>query len=510
MEEEQVVRQVETRLRSDYRLMLPFLAALDAAGRTDAADPVLARRMLDAGLEGLEDLTTDRVTGGALASRQGPALERYFLRVIEHEDHARDHLGLPPPVVRLAPSHAPASQGTDPSIIAMLTAMREEQAATNARIAELTAAKAENQGPLFSDAADAYMARLREANGEDDEEIRYLRHRKAIFITLCGDKPVASYTRDDLQKFVNEVRHLPPNISKRRDYDIRQTLTYIAEAKEAGTPGLSEATLRNTYLSRVRTILKDGCTGARIPFPLENVVTPLPKDVRKPKVRLTPDAEALDRVFRAGLETGSLVEAMMPLLGYLTGRRIGLLTYLQREDIHRYHGSWVIKPRDTVVKDGQVERVPIKTSESREPFVLHDFLDDIGFIAWAQRGSGFLFKSLHAALDPADTASKRMARLFRSAGVDPDVFKMFHGLRHAHIDRGRELKLEPRIARKQVGHETSDVHEGYGVQGMNRTETRTVASIPLLEDLDLSMFHGLDFEALAAVRPKRGRPRKDG
>ncbi len=60
---------------------------------------------------------------------------------------------------------------------------------------------------------------------------------------------------------------------------------------------------------------------------------------------------------------------------------------------------------------------------------------------------------------------------------------------------------------RALGHETSDVHEGYGTQGMNRTETRTVASIPLLEDLDLSIFHGLDFEGLAAVRPKRGRPR---
>lgn len=216
-----------------------------------------------------------------------------------------------------------------------------------------------------------------------------------MFIAICGDKAVASYTRKDLQHFVNEVRYLPPNIA-----------------------------------------------------------------------------------------------------------------YLRREDIQRHHGCWVTLPRDAVFKDGRWQLVPLKTEESRQSFVLHEFLAEIGFIDWARREPGFLFESLHSALDPADTASKRMARLFRNAGVDPDIFKMFHGLRHARIDRDRELKVDSRISRKQVGHEIADVHEDYGVQGMSRTETQTVASIALPENLDLSIFRGLDFDALAAVRPKRGRPPK--
>jgi len=324
MKEDEVVRQVEARLRPDLGMITPWLAALDAAGRTYAADPALARRMLDAGLEGLEDLGADRLTGGALARRQGQALERYFLRVIEHEDHGRDHLGLPPPIARHVPAQAPALAGTNDAIAAILAEVREQQVATNARLAELVAAKAEKLGPLFSEAAEAYVAQIQAANGEDHEEIRYLRHRKAVFIAICGDKPVASYTREDLQDFVNEVRHLPPNISKSRDYDLARTLEYIAEAKKAGTPGLAENTLRHTYLSRIRTILRDGCVAAGIAFPLENVATRIPKDVRKARQRLTPDEEALGRVFRAGVATGSMVKAMMPLLGYLTGRRSSL------------------------------------------------------------------------------------------------------------------------------------------------------------------------------------------
>jgi len=94
---EGAVKQIEARLMSDLGLIAPWLAALDGAGRDTGTDPAIARSMLDAGLEGIEDLTADRLTGGALAERQGPALARYFVRVVEDEATGRAHLGLPPP-----------------------------------------------------------------------------------------------------------------------------------------------------------------------------------------------------------------------------------------------------------------------------------------------------------------------------------------------------------------------------------------------------------------------------
>ncbi|MXP63912.1 hypothetical protein E0493_11205 [Roseomonas sp. M0104] len=490
---------VASLLRDDFKSILPLLRGLDDADRCQPSEATLAPRMVAAGLDGLADLVADRTTGSALARNQGAALESYFRKVITDEGTGREHLGEPP-----LPPREPTADIA--KVLSVVTDMQAKQAAMEAKLAAATAVK---HGPLFSAAADAYHEKLRLAHGDGYDELKYVRHRKAVFLKLCGDKPVNQYTQDDIQNFVNDVRHLPPNISKNPDYRIEDVRRYIAEAKARGAKGLSESTLVNNYLGKVKTILRDGCASAGIPFTLEGMRIVIPKGVPKARHRLAPDYAALNRVFRAGVESGMLAEALLPLLGFLTGRRLGLLTFLRREDIQRYHGCWVVPPRDSVWNGERWVTVPFKTDESLTYFVLHDVLAETGFIDWARRGSGFMFESLHEAKDPADTASKRMARLFRTAGLDPRLFTMFHGLRHAKIALDRELKIDPRAIRLQVGHELGGVHDNYGDHGMNRSELAAVARAELPPEIDLSVFRGLDFEALAAVRPRRGRPRRE-
>lgn len=489
---------VTPKLQQDAEFILPLLRGLNDIERCQPTSPALGPRMAAAGLHGLADLVADRRTGGALARHQGPAMESYFRRVITDEVAARAHLGEPPlPLVEPV--------GDIAKLINVVTEMHAKQQVMQAQLSAVATVKS---GPLFSVAADAYYEKLRAANGDAYDELKYLRHRKVVFLHLCGDKPVNEYTQKDLQDFVNEVWHLPPNISKHADYKIEDVRQYIAEAKARGTKGLSESTLVNNYLGKVKTILRDGCSNANVPFALEGVRIVIPKGVPKAHHRLAPDYAALNRVFAAGIATGMLAEAMLPLLGFLTGRRLGLLSFLRREDLMRYHDCWVVPPRDRVWNGERWVAVPFKTTESLTYFVLHDVLAEIGFIDWVRGGKGFVFESLHEARDPADTASKRMARLFRAADLDPNVFSMFHGLRHAKIAMDRVLKIDPRAIRLQVGHELNGVHEQYGGHGMNRTELAAVSRIDLPPEIDLSIFHGLDFEAMAAVRQNKGRPRK--
>jgi integrase len=490
---------VASLLRDDFAALMPFLRGLDDVDRCQPTDATLGRRMIAAGLDGLADLFTDRMTGGSLARNQGAPLESYFRKVITDEGTGREHLGEPP--------LPPPEPTTDIArVLSVVTAMQTKQVAMEAKLAVATAAK---RGPLFSFAADAYYEKLRLAHGDGYDELKYLLHRKAVFLQLCVDKPISEYTQEDFQHFVNEVRHLPPNVSKEPDYRIENVRRYIADAKAGGTKGLSESTLVNNYVGKIKTILRDGCASAGIPFTLDDMRIVLPKGVPKARHRLAPDYAALNRVFCIGAESGMLAEVMLPLVGFLTGRRLGLLTFLRREDIQRYHDCWVVPPRDSVWDGNRWVTVPFKTEESLTYFVLHDVLAEIGFIDWARSGQGFLFESLHEAKDPADTASKRMARLFRQAGLDPRLFNMFHGLRHAKIALDRELKVDPRTIRLQIGHELGGVHENYGDHGMNRSELAAVARVELPLGIDLSVFHDLDFEALAAARPRRGRPRKD-
>ena len=365
------------------------------------------------------------------------------------------------------------------------------------------------QGPLFSAASEDYCDELLAAGEENAKEVNYLRHRTSVFIAIVGDKPVTSYTKYDLQTFVNEVCWLPPNISKSSSYDIANVLEYIDENKTKNGIPLARNTLEANYLSRIKTILKSGCESIGVPFALAMARIRIPKSAPGPKQRLLPDHAALTKLFRAGVNSGNFVNALLPLFGFVTGRRLGLLVFLCREDIQRYHDSWIITPREFFLDNGRWKKVPLKTEQSRKYFVLHDIFEEIGLIEYLQKqGSGFIFEELHAATirNPADTAQKRMKRLYEEADIDRKVYGTFHALRHAKINEDRELAIDSRTTRLQVGHELRDVHENYGGQ-LRRSEIQAIARAALPKDVDLNSFKALDFEKLAANKITRGRPK---
>jgi integrase len=420
------------------------------------------------------------------------------------EDELRRKSGLPP---RGPPPTSPAGPDTDQATMTMLKTIAAGQAAMTAEFASLRRAEV---GPLFSEASEAYRADLARANGEHDKELTYLVHRTKVFLKIIGDKPVNAYTKADLTTFANEISYLPPNISKQAGYSIDKVLSYIAEGKEGGVPLMGESTLITNYLGKIKTILKAGCATIGVPFALRDVDIRIPKGVRPPQEKLLLDYEALDKLFRAGIKSGNFVDIVLPLLGFITGRRLGLLVYLMREDILRYFDVWMIAPRSVVFEDDRWKTVPFKTDESLKAFVLHEIFHRIGLIEfWQAAGPGYIFSELHGGKikDPADAAQKRMGRLYDRAGVDRKIFKTFHGLRHSKINEDRELAISPRTTRLQVGHELGDVHDRYGSSQLRRSELQTVASAPLPDAVDWTMFEGLDLEKISRHRVTRGRPK---
>lgn len=49
--------------------------------------------------------------------------------------------------------------------------------------------------------------------------------------------------------------------------------------------------------------------------------------------------------------------------------------------------------------------------------VLNNVLVEIGFVEWAMRRDGFIFKAIHEHADPAKQTSKNLNRLLVRAGV---------------------------------------------------------------------------------------------
>jgi integrase len=246
-------------------------------------------------------------------------------------------------------------------------------------------------------------------------------------------------------------------------------------------------------------------------YGLAHVEIKIPKNAPRPRQQIPPDYRALQQVFKAGKDSGVLADLMLPLLGFLTGRRLAILVNLRAEDIIQYHDMWVVAPKSVVVVDGERITVPIKTDDSLQFYVLNSFLERIGFIEWARKQRGFVFASLHKDIgDPTDTASKRMGRLFDRAGVSRAFLQTFHSLRHARRNEDRDQKVDPATSRRQAGRRPGDQHDEYGAGVISRVEVTGLATASLPDEIDWPMFYDLDFDALAKnARSKRRQKSKE-
>jgi hypothetical protein len=196
-------------------------------------------------------------------------------------------------------------------------------------------------------------------------------------------------------------------------------------------------------------------------------------------------------------------------LAKLTSRRLGLLAYLQGSDIREKHGVWIAQTDGIVeVVNGTTgkkewQRVPIKTSESMTFYVLHNYLDEIGFITWMRSRSGFIFEAAHEHPDPSKYMSKTMQNILKRCGAKGG--EVFHSLRGDAIDEMRDADVEGRARRLQSGHELGDVHDKYGFRALTAKQCQYLANLPLQEGINWDVFKGLDFDAMAKRRRTRGR-----
>jgi hypothetical protein len=364
--------------------------------------------------------------------------------------------------------------------------------------------------PLFSEISQSYIDMRIARDGEDHEEIPRLILRRQVFIDLIGDRTPDNYFPRDLQAFVNKMQHFPSNVSKRSDCAGMST-HQILEANKGFTiaPAMAEKTMTDGYVANVKTMMRHAMLDYNYHDPFAGAKLSYPKAYLPSKPREGVSVEVLDRVFDNGVKSGVLDEAMFPLMAKLTSRCLGLLTYLQGSDIRAKHGVWIaqtngivqVMNRTTGKKEWQ--RVPIKTSESMTFYVLHNYLDEIGFITWMRSRSGFIFEAAHEHPDASKYMSKTMQNILKRCGAKGG--EVFHSLRGDAIDEMRDAEVEGRARRLQSGHELGDVHDKYGFRALTAKQCQYLANLPLQEGIDWDIFRGLDFDAMARRRRTPGR-----
>ena len=359
--------------------------------------------------------------------------------------------------------------------------------------------------PLFSTVSEEYLAARATKSGDDNADIETARFRRDLFIDLIGDHPVDTYTGTDLQAYVAFLKYWPASVKERPPGMSAREI--IAANQDLSQKPLGIKTLREGYVANIKAMVRsklteydyrDPFSGAKIFYP----ETAAPSQATEPL-----SADQISRIFRVGTGRGLLDEAVLPLLGHLTGRRLGLLVHLMGNDIReKYRGVWVAQTNG-IIKVGKTwKRVPIKTDASMTFFVLHDFLKGIGFVDWAAaRGDRFLFPELMRLVDPSKSASSYMSRLFEKAGVTEKRKEVFHSLRGGNIELMRDNKVDTRDRKLQAGHTLDDEHDFYGFRAISESRARELARAPLMEEVDYSMFERLDFERLAKGKRNFGR-----
>ncbi|MBS9721506.1 hypothetical protein JYU29_12510 [Tianweitania sp. BSSL-BM11] len=360
--------------------------------------------------------------------------------------------------------------------------------------------------PRLSEVAEEYFAAREVKLGGGHKDIKTARMRLGVFLDLIGDHPVDTYTPADLQAFIALMTHWPAQ-ERHRPSDKSPREILAANADLSFKP-LKRSALEDGYVTTARSIIRYKMTDYEYPDPFLNAKLRYP-ETAAPKQSTEPlSSDQKTRIFRTGVEGGLLDEAVLPLLGDLTGRRLGLLVHLQGSDLReKYPGVFVAQTGGIVLTaDGVWRRVPIKTDQSTTFFILHDFLREIGFVDWARaKGQTSLFPELTRLAEPSKSASSYMQRLFKKAGVQGQGREVFHSLRGGHIDFLRKAKVDARDRRLQAGHKIDNEHDLYGFKAITEDRAFEIAHAKLDQRVDYSMFRGLDFEKLAQGKRTRGR-----
>lgn len=357
--------------------------------------------------------------------------------------------------------------------------------------------------PLFSVVANEYLATRKSSKSGDNKDIATAETRLNLFVELIGDHPIDTYTATDLQAFIDLIKYWPKDAKCRPDHLTAREI--IASNNDYRFETLAKKTLEEGYIAAIKAALNSG----QVKYdyrPIANAKLVYP-DLARPTVHTEPLGNAkIQKVFETGVASGMFDKAFLPLIGFLTGRRLGLLIHLKGSDFReKFEGVWVAQTSGIVLSNGVWRRVPVKNTASTSFFVLHNFLSEIGFVQWAKElGDEFLFPELTRLKDPSKSASSYMGRLFEEAGIKESRGEVFHSFRSGCIADAGDHNIEKRDRQMQVGHEVGDdEHDKYGFRNLTERKARILADLPI--EVDLSMFRGLDFDEFANAKRTRGR-----
>lgn len=165
--------------------------------------------------------------------------------------------------------------------------------------------------------------------------------------------------------------------------------------------------------------------------------------------------------------TWSPFKTWVPLIGLLTGARVGEIAQLQLKDIWlNEHGVWLIDVIDGSDEDADGaarSTKKLKNVNARRQIPIHSELIRLGLIEWRDTLESAGYRRLFPELkhDPEKGYGKAVTKWFstylRGLGMPRTGRKVFHSFRHTMASRLANDLLAPLAVTKQIlGHERGD------------------------------------------------------
>jgi integrase/DNA-binding XRE family transcriptional regulator len=367
------------------------------------------------------------------------------------------------------------------------------------------------QGPLLSECLEKFLEAKRIQLSEESREPAYFEHRLTTFLEIVGDKPIADYSEADLTRFAARLQYLPERHTVDPEWK-GMTLVQaidVNEKRSKRAETISFTTVKVGYIGKIKTAIRWLCANYRVRYPFEYGHTLIPKALPPPDARRVLDNDRLNKLFAycaANADEKRPEDVWLPLLAYLTGARLGELVSIQPHNIEQHHGVYVVDLTGRIMDSKGVRNRPIKNRESLRLFALHNSLEELGFIKWVedQRRAGheYLFPDLHTAERPTHAASKRFQRIFSTLKMGKAY--VFHSLRHSFKDWARDCEVAERTITIQAGHSLEGDAERYGSKNLRARELKRMASLPLPDGLDLTVYQ--DVNPKPVVQPPARKP----
>ena len=310
--------------------------------------------------------------------------------------------------------------------------------------------------PLASALVEPFFT-ARAHGGASAHDISQDRTTLRLFLEVCEDRPVNSYSRGDVTGFLNTLRKMPKTYGKSPKDKGRKVPDIIAAAETEGAPRLSDKTVKR-HLTALSQFFRFAMDEGHLLNAERGELLDGHRFKEERKARNQRDgwtSEELTKLFGSPCWKGSLsafyrsqpgthierdAKFWLPILALYHGARLEELADLYRRDVWCDEGTWAIKIVESEDNAETGDRT-LKTENANRILPLHPELIRLGFLAYVDQKAPKPDDPLFPDLKPQGPDKKRGPRITRwfvkyrrSIGLYREGVGM-HAFRHTAITR---------------------------------------------------------------------------